>query len=151
MSFLVWHPSQQNKQGDVYGKYDGDANHCVIVYGYVDGQYWKIFDHYANTFKRASWDYNFGGRMRISFTKKTPMSVFPYKNNSLLKDSTRTQQIGLYLDGYLILDTEKDTDYRVMKEFIFRNKGIPTDRLIDVNAADWDAIPKKNLKGQVIA
>lgn len=35
------------------------ADHYFLVYGYVDGQYWKVFDTYENNLKQVEWNYPF--------------------------------------------------------------------------------------------
>ncbi len=35
-------------------------NHWIEVYGFVDGQYWKIFDSYDSTHKKLNWNFDFG-------------------------------------------------------------------------------------------
>lgn len=32
-------------------------NHWVMIYGYEEGKYWKVFDNYNSTHKRIVWDY----------------------------------------------------------------------------------------------
>ena len=46
-------------------------NHFVTLYGYKEGEYWKIFDHYDDTIKRLKWDYDFGFAKRY-YIKKRP-------------------------------------------------------------------------------
>jgi len=54
------------KKGDIYVKDDQLDNHWCCLYGYVDGEYFKVFDHYDNTFKKLDWDYRFGFCKRYS-------------------------------------------------------------------------------------
>lgn len=35
----------------------GTDNHWICIYGYVKGQYWKVFDSYDNTHKKVAWNY----------------------------------------------------------------------------------------------
>ncbi len=37
----------------------GADNHWCMVYGYVDGQYWKVFDSYDNSHKKVKWGTEF--------------------------------------------------------------------------------------------
>ena len=37
----------------------GQDNHWGTIYGYVEGEYWKFFDHYDETHKRLEWKYDF--------------------------------------------------------------------------------------------
>lgn len=38
----------------------GNQNHWFVVYDYVDGVKWLVFDSYDNTRKELEWDYQFG-------------------------------------------------------------------------------------------
>lgn len=44
-------------------------NHSPVLYGYVEGQYWKIFDSYDNTHKRVKWDTQFGQAKRHKLSR----------------------------------------------------------------------------------
>lgn len=46
------------------------ANHCVMLYGYVEGQYWKIFDSCDNTHKRMRWDTQFAQAKRHKLARQ---------------------------------------------------------------------------------
>lgn len=46
-------------------------NHWVMMYGYVDGKYWKVYDHYDNVYKKLAWDYPFAFAKRFTLEKKT--------------------------------------------------------------------------------
>lgn len=49
------------KDGEYYAKEEGDQdNHWVMLFGYSDGKFWKVFDHYDNVIKKLTWDYDFG-------------------------------------------------------------------------------------------
>lgn len=45
----------QDWDADIVGPGEGRDNHWVCVYGYVEGQYWKLFDSYSNTRKKIAW------------------------------------------------------------------------------------------------
>lgn len=45
-------------------------NHWVMIYNCKEGEYWNIFDHYDNVFKKVVWDYEFLLVKRYSLTKK---------------------------------------------------------------------------------
>jgi len=49
------------------------ANHAVTLYGYVLGEYWKIFDHYEGVYKKLAWNFNFNHAMQYTITKKPPL------------------------------------------------------------------------------
>jgi hypothetical protein len=56
------------KKGEFYYNPGRPDNHWVCCYGYVDGQYWKIYDSYDNTHKKIAWNYpfQFGKRYYIA-------------------------------------------------------------------------------------
>ena len=47
-------------------------NHWIMLYGFVEGKYWKVFDHYPPYQKKLAWDYEFSWVKRISVTKVIP-------------------------------------------------------------------------------
>ena len=49
-----------------------EDNHWVMLYNYKDGEYWEIFDHYDNTFKKIVWDYQFSLAKRFWISKAEP-------------------------------------------------------------------------------
>lgn len=51
--------------------YDRD-NHWLMLYGYEDGKYWKLYDHYNKMFVQAEWNYAFGFIMRYTVYKNNP-------------------------------------------------------------------------------
>lgn len=59
------------QKGGYYYKNDTDRdNHWCTVYGYEDGKYWKVYDHYDNVHKKLVWDYNFGFAKRYTISKR---------------------------------------------------------------------------------
>jgi len=66
VSVLAW-----QKSGDYYTKPHGAVdNHWCTLYGYKDGEYWKIFDHYDDTNKKLAWDYDFNLAKRYTLFKQ---------------------------------------------------------------------------------
>lgn len=56
--------------GDLYVKPAGSQdNHWCLLYDFVEGEYWMIFDHYDNTHKTLAWDYDFGSAKRYHIEK----------------------------------------------------------------------------------
>ncbi len=46
--------------GEYFFKNRGESDtHWCVLYGYVEGQYWKVYDSYDQTFKKLRWDYYF--------------------------------------------------------------------------------------------
>lgn len=55
----------------VYYKPSGATdNHWVMCYGYVEGKYWKVYDHYDNELKKVDWDYPFQFVKRYTLGKR---------------------------------------------------------------------------------
>jgi len=46
-------------------------NHWVMIYGYVDGQYWKVYDSYHQEHKKLDWNYPFAFAKVYGIEKKT--------------------------------------------------------------------------------
>lgn len=61
VSVVAW----KEREG-LYFKEDGDEdNHWCCLYGYEDGQFWKVFDSYDGGFKKLEWNYPFGRVKKI--------------------------------------------------------------------------------------
>jgi hypothetical protein len=43
-------------KNNLYQNY-GRANHCFLVYGYVDGSHWKVLDQYEPYLKKLAWNF----------------------------------------------------------------------------------------------
>lgn len=54
--------------GDKYVKMGRD-NHWTCIYGYKEGEYWKIRDSYEPHLKKLEWNYSFGIAKRYSVVK----------------------------------------------------------------------------------
>jgi len=62
-------------------------NHWVVVYGYVQGQYWKVWDSYNGGFKKLEWNYNFKFAKRYTLDKVGNAEVIEKDmGEELLKD-----------------------------------------------------------------
>lgn len=59
------HAWPRSKNG-IYPRSEKQRNHAVMLYGYEEGRYWKIFDHYKQERKKLAWDYNFGSAILYS-------------------------------------------------------------------------------------
>ena len=70
------------QKGGIYLDERKQPNHGTVLYGYVAGKYWRIYDSYNNVFKKLEWNYNFRFAMRFS----------------LLKINDNTMKIKLYKD-----------------------------------------------------
>lgn len=102
-----------NKKGQYYVKDKGaDDNHWTTLYGYVDGKYWKCYDHYDDSYKKLAWDYDFGFAKRYTLDVNTN----PVKSTDVLNN---------------IVSFIKDSVYSVLRT-LFREKDIPSKTKIDV-------------------
>ncbi len=70
-------------------------NHWVVLYGYVEGKYWKVFDHYDNVKKKLDWNYPFAFAKTINLRR---LNTNPSKEGTELFDRL--------VNGY-IMRTEK--------------------------------------------
>jgi len=50
-------------------------NHYCTLYGYKDGEYWKVFDHYSNDRKKLDWNYPFGFCKRYFLAKRKKVNL----------------------------------------------------------------------------
>ncbi len=60
-----------SKTGYYYSPSGVNANHWVMCYGYEEGKYWKIYDHYDASKKKLAWDYNFPFVKRYTLGKQS--------------------------------------------------------------------------------
>ena len=59
------------QRNNLYYKEIGEQdNHWCVVFGYVEGEYWKVFDSYDHSVKHLEWDYDFGFAKRIWIGEK---------------------------------------------------------------------------------
>lgn len=80
VSVLAWVPKEGT---DMYYFPQGQGyNHWCVLYGYVDGQYWLIWDSYAGNSKKIAWDSLFGYAKRYSLT---PQPMTPQDKNIFMQ------------------------------------------------------------------
>lgn len=77
-----------NVVNGVYNSYQGQANHVVMLFKGVQGQYWEIYDHYDKTIKRLAWDFNFGAVMRHHVIKKNYVPLQDLEGKVIKGDTT---------------------------------------------------------------
>ena len=65
VSVLAW---KQDDKGLYYKNAGESDTHWCMVYGYVEGEYWKVFDSYDNTHKKLRWEYDFGYAKRYALS-----------------------------------------------------------------------------------
>lgn len=91
ISMFAW---VQGSDG-LYYKPAGEAdNHFVLLYGYEEGKFWKIFDSYDQTHKRITWDTKFEQAKRYTLKVRTER----------LPELSRLQRILQILSQILHLD-----------------------------------------------
>ncbi len=61
-----------------------DENHAVTLYGYEQGKYFKIFDHYTKTHKKLHW--NYGLETPIIFTLEGQINLAKKYKGKLFKE-----------------------------------------------------------------
>lgn len=128
----------------------GEWQHAVTCYGYKQGEYWKIYDHYTQTKKKYAWSYEFGAINKFTLQKinnnPKPMQVIDNTLYNLI-EGHGGQALGL--DGRLVIDEPA----KIISTWIFRNtvdgvfKG---GNALSVRLADWNSVPHIDLKGNVI-
>lgn len=64
-----------DKDGLYYSPKGKVPEHYFVVYGYVDGKYWKVFDSYDNSTKRLTWDFHFTMVKRFTLHSKKVVEV----------------------------------------------------------------------------
>jgi len=60
----------RNSQGFYFSPKGKRPEHYFVVYGYVDGEYWKVFDSYDNSLKKLVWDFHFTMVKRFTLHSK---------------------------------------------------------------------------------
>lgn len=101
ISVDAWH-----KRGDLYVKLNKNDNHWCTLYGYVEGQYWKIFDSYDNTEKKVAWNTNFQFAKEYQLKKKL-LNMLKSKLNQIYNELLiRPWNESLDGSGYLNHDEE---------------------------------------------
>lgn len=76
------------------------AEHDVCVYGYVQGQYWKIFDSYSQECKKLAWDFPFVAVKRYTLDRQvvspTAWDTFLRWMSQVIDDFKRSMNVGDY-------------------------------------------------------
>ena len=135
-----------------YGQYvDGiyqnpgnvQSNHCIELYGYSYGKYWKVYDHYENSFKRLAWDYNISFIYRINIETTMPeANPLGLANNTICQLVEAPGGVGLFLDNQILVGPIE----KVQFAWLMRNKTAEFDsKKRPMVKADWDKYPKAQL------
>lgn len=122
----------------------GEKDHAVCLYG-TNGGY-EIFDHYVQTEKKYSFDYEFGVVLKPYLIKKNN-NIMTYKQDQLIFKTQGTgYNFGIYIDGKLLIGKTDD----VLGIWIMRNKEKGFDNKLSVTLSDWESLPHYDLKGNKI-
>lgn len=85
-------------ENGIYKDYGYSPNHAFLLVGYVEGQYWIVYDSYPTDFiidenstkqefiKHLSWDYSFGDALLYSIKLKPETTSWLYKIINMLKN-----------------------------------------------------------------
>ena len=136
---------------DIYQRIEGRINHAIMLWGYEYGKYWLIYDSYRPAIKKLAWNYIFEDFVvRHSLTKRvmTP----PIQENYLYqqvagRDETDVKGgFALAIGNVLYVDEVA----KLLASWMVRNNGITSGRTGTLTRAEWNEIPKKNLKGATL-
>jgi hypothetical protein len=113
----------------------------------ITDEYFEIYDHYTNRFKKYDISYKFGSAMRWSLTLKTmPENL----NKANLKNDTLVQLVeglggfGLYTQNKLYVDSLD----KILASWLVRTKGELTGKVATLTQAQWDTYEQYNLKNE---
>lgn len=137
----------QGADGEVLNP-KGIQNHAMTCYGYAKGKYWLIMDsyEYGGHLKRYDWNYKFGAVMGFKLTNKLKEYKMPIKDNYLYQLVEAPGGFAMGLDDSLIIDDSS----KLLASFIMRNKGDIKGKTMSVGKMDWESVPHKNLKMEII-
>lgn len=135
------------KEGDIYARTTKQGNHAVLLYGYVPGQYWKIYDHYDNKFKKLAWDTVFWGALKYSVEKKInlpPPMVF--KEKTLYQVVEGPGEFLLMLAGKL----RRDDLTKLLASWLVATGGETTGKVGTLVLKDLAGVQLWNLKNEKV-
>ena len=122
----------------------GPTDHAITIYGYVEGEYWKIFDSYQGYLKKYAWDYKFDSIIKYTLTSKIkPMEI---KQNHLYQLIEGKGGVALGLDDGLIIDDLA----KINSTFMIRNNGDIKGKIVTATLEEWESVPHYNIKKQLI-
>ena len=82
VSVNAWH----EKGGMFYKPKGSQDNHWCTLYGYDEGKYWLVYDHYEAQTKRLVWDYDFSFAKRFIIKKRESKPSWTQNIITRLKD-----------------------------------------------------------------
>ncbi len=101
------------------------ANHWVEIYGYVEGQYWKVYDNYNNCYVRLRWDYNFSFLMRYAVNLKN--------GDKLMKTIKPLNDPNIYVVSNLSKDVMQIKAWDSYKQLLDMGLVTPYEDVADLN------------------
>lgn len=127
----------------IYQNTGRSSNHCMMLYGYDYGNYWKVYDHYDNAFKKLSWDYYMSQIYQVNIAQhmsnKNPLGL---KDNTLAQLVEGKGGVGLFLGDAILTNTLDKVHFA----WHMRNKTSDLDeRKRTMTQAEWDLYDKKPL------
>ena len=136
----------QYASGDGILNPSSNKGHAVMLYGYVENEYWKIFDHYIGAVKKYAWDYEFGAILKPTMILKDNYKPMTFEQNRLyLLVEGNEQKLRMFLDGNLVefptwSMTRENSNARI-------GKWMPP---ISTKLIDWRSVKHTNSKGETI-
>jgi len=118
-------------------------NHAVMLYGAKWKEYWMIFDHYEQVYKKYAWDYEFGTILKPSLIKKLNNYMFK-KDHAYQLVQGEGQKTGLYIEdkGLYIGDS---VDVLVNSAMRLKTDYIPTPTPVTLEM--WNSVDKFDMSG----
>jgi len=130
-----------------------NRNHAVTLIN-ATTEYYEIFDHYDKIIKRLVPNYRFGSALQFFIKEKNnlPMPTTQLADNVLVQDVEGTGAFAMHLKGKLIVDNAGKILATVLmrspRVIVDGKQVVQFDAPVSMKKADWDAMPKVNLKGE---
>jgi hypothetical protein len=120
----------------------GTPNHAICLYGIDEG--YKVYDHYTQTRKRYSLDYEFGVILKPYLIKKNNNTMIYKQNQLIAKSQGGGYNFGIHIDGKLLIGETDD----VLATWTLRNKDY--NNKVTVTLEEWNKLAHYDLKGNKI-
>jgi hypothetical protein len=131
------------RDGKYYSPKPGKANHAVDFGRYSD---LTIIDQYQPQFKNISSEDDFyATALKINIKEKS-MEKPIIKNNTLIQLVSAPGGFGLFLDGFILVDSLD----KILASWLVRTNGKTEGMVRPMVMDEWKLFDKKNLKGELI-
>lgn len=120
----------------------GARDHAVCLYYIDDG--FCIFDHYTQSKKKYSLDYEFGVVLKPYLIKKNNNHMTFKQNQLVFKTQGDGYNFGIHIDGKLLIGKTDD----VLGVWNMRNKDF--NNKVSVTLSEWDKLEHFDLKGNIL-